>query len=113
MLKGNPCKLADVSTSKTGKHGSAKCNMMGHDIFTGKRCEEIIPSSTVTQVPFVTRKDYTLTDVNDEGYVTLFDETDSTCREDIKLPTHPEGKRKMAGFLFRTPQFFSFFHAPI
>ena len=27
MLKGNPCKIIDMSTSKTGKHGHAKVNM--------------------------------------------------------------------------------------
>jgi len=90
MLKGHPCKLADVSTSKTGKHGHAKCNMMGYDIFTGKRHEEIIQSTHTAQVPFVTRKDYTLTDIN-EGFVTLFDEETSECREDVKLPDAPEG----------------------
>merc|ERR1711874_934132 len=27
MLKGHPCKIVDMSTSKTGKHGHAKVNM--------------------------------------------------------------------------------------
>ena len=31
MIKGNPCKVSDVSTSKTGKHGHAKvsCSVRG------------------------------------------------------------------------------------
>lgn len=34
-----------MSTSKTGKHGHAKCNFVAIDIFTGKKYEEMTPSS--------------------------------------------------------------------
>jgi translation initiation factor 5A len=48
-----PCRCApvllhqvvDVSTSKTGKHGHAKCNFTAVDIFTGKKYEDMMPSS--------------------------------------------------------------------
>ena len=35
MIKGFPCKVIEVSTSKTGKHGHAKVNITGIDIFSG------------------------------------------------------------------------------
>lgn len=34
-----------MSTSKTGKHGHAKCNFVCVDIFTGRKYEEMTPSS--------------------------------------------------------------------
>jgi translation initiation factor 5A len=34
-IKGFPCKISDISKSKTGKHGSAKIATVGIDIFTG------------------------------------------------------------------------------
>ena len=34
-----------MSTSKTGKHGHAKCNFTAVDIFTGKKYEDMTPSS--------------------------------------------------------------------
>jgi hypothetical protein len=40
-----PEQVVDVSTSKTGKHGHAKCNFVCIDIFTGKKYEEMTPSS--------------------------------------------------------------------
>lgn len=35
MLKARPCKIVEMSTSKTGKHGHAKVHMVGIDIFSG------------------------------------------------------------------------------
>lgn len=36
ILKGRACKIVDMSTSKTGKHGHAKIHMVGIDLFTGE-----------------------------------------------------------------------------
>jgi translation initiation factor 5A len=35
LLKGQPCKVIEMTTSKTGKHGHAKANITGIDIFNG------------------------------------------------------------------------------
>lgn len=32
VLKGRPCKIVDMSTSKTGKHGHAKVHLVGIDV---------------------------------------------------------------------------------
>jgi hypothetical protein len=45
VIKGRPCKVVDVSTSKTGKHGHAKCHFVALDIFTSRKMEELVPSS--------------------------------------------------------------------
>ena len=46
LLKGFPCKVIEVTTSKTGKHGHAKANITGLDIFTGaKPSASIVPRS--------------------------------------------------------------------
>ena len=45
MMKGKPCKIVDMSTSKTGKHGHAKVNMTGIDIFDGRKYEDMSPST--------------------------------------------------------------------
>ena len=79
-----------MSTSKTGKHGSAKCNFTAIDIFTNKKYEEISPSTDTVYVPVVVRREYSLVDISADDYCTLMDE-DGNCREDIKLPEFPEG----------------------
>lgn len=88
-IKGKPCKVISVSTSKTGKHGHAKCNFTAIDIFTNKKYEDIIPSTHPTTVPNVTRKEYSLVNISEDDFCSLMDE-EGNVREDVKLPDVPE-----------------------
>lgn len=45
ILKNRPCKVAEVRTSKTGKHGHAKANITGVCVLTGQKCNEVHPAS--------------------------------------------------------------------
>ena len=60
VIKNRPCKIVDMSTSKTGKHGHAKVHLVAIDIFTGKKLEELCPSTHNMDVPNVVRKEYQL-----------------------------------------------------
>merc|ERR1712099_26837 len=60
MIKGHPCKVAEVSTSKTGKHGHAKAHIVALDIFTSKKYEDLCPTSHNVEVPFVKLTEYQL-----------------------------------------------------
>lgn len=82
MMKGHPCKIVDMSTSKTGKHGHAKVNMTGIDIFDGKKYEDMSPSTHNMDVPFVKRTEFTLIDITEEGYLSLMD-ADGDTRDDL------------------------------
>jgi len=59
----NPCKIVSMTTSKTGKHGGAKINMVGIDIFTGRKFEEICMSQANMNVPDVDRYDCQLIEI--------------------------------------------------
>ncbi|CAI0427501.1 unnamed protein product, partial [Linum tenue] len=69
VIKNRPCKVVEVSTSKTGKHGHAKCHFVAIDIFNGKKLEDIVPSSHNCDVPHVNRTDYQLIDISEDGFV--------------------------------------------
>ncbi len=90
MIKGFPCKVLNISVSKTGKHGHAKCNFTATDIFTGKKYEDMIPSSHGTTVPIVNKSEWELIDIGEEGEMTLMDEAGNQ-KTDLNLPTFPEG----------------------
>jgi len=84
MIKNRPCKIVEMSTSKTGKHGHAKVHMVALDIFTGKKLEDICPSTHNMEVPNVKRKDYQLIGMEDE-FLSLMDDSGDT-RDDLKCP---------------------------
>ena len=87
MIKGHPCKVAEVTTSKTGKHGHAKAHIVAIDIFTGKKYEDLCPCSHNVSVPFVKREEYQmLTADGDTGAVSLLTESGET-KDDLNLPT--------------------------
>ncbi|XP_022343388.1 eukaryotic translation initiation factor 5A-1-like [Crassostrea virginica] len=90
-IKGRACKIVEMSTSKTGKHGHAKVHMVGIDIFTSKKYEDICPSTHNMDVPVVQRKDYQLVDVLDDGTLSVMDD-DGNTRDDLNLPPGDLGK---------------------
>jgi len=85
MIKNRPCKIVEMSTSKTGKHGHAKVHMVGIDVFTTKKYEDICPSTHNMEVPIIKRTDYTLLDISEDQFLSLMDEAGET-RDDLKLP---------------------------
>ncbi len=62
-----------------------KVHLVGIDIFTGRRYEDIRPTGHMIQVPKVTKKDYIVINIADDGYVTLLNEDTCTVRSDLKL----------------------------
>merc|ERR1712050_255971 len=86
MIKGNPCKCVEVSTSKTGKHGHAKAHIVAIDIFTGKKLEDLCPTSHNLEIPFVKRTEFQLLSADEgSGEVSLLQEDGST-KDDLNLP---------------------------
>ena len=87
--------VIDISTSKTGKHGHAKCKFVALDIFTGAKKEDMQPSSHNSEIPNVARKEFSLLDIDDEGYLSLMAD-DGTTKDDLKLPQGSDDSNKLA-----------------
>ncbi|MCJ1390949.1 Eukaryotic translation initiation factor 5A [Xylographa bjoerkii] len=92
VIKNRPCKIVDMSTSKTGKHGHAKVHLVAIDIFTGKKLEELCPSTHNMDVPNVTRREMQLLDISDDGFLSLMGE-DGETKDDVKVPEGEVGEK--------------------
>jgi len=77
VIKARPCKIVEMSTSKTGI-----------DLFAGKKYENICPSTHNMDVPNVKRVDYQLCNISEDGFLSLLLEN-GDMREDIKVPEDP------------------------
>jgi len=55
-IDGEPCKIISMSTSKPGKHGSAKASIEATSIFTGAKKSLISPVSSKVQVPMIDKR---------------------------------------------------------
>jgi len=84
VIKGHPCKVVDTATSKTGKHGHAKVTFVAVDIFTGKKYEDMSPSTHNIEVPVVKRTEYTLISIESDNTCCLMD-SDGKTREDLSI----------------------------
>lgn len=96
VIKGRPCKIVDMSTSKTGKHGHAKVHLVATDIFTGRKYEDISPSTHNMDVPNVTRREFQLINI-DDGYLNLMS-NDGSSKDDVKVPEGELGEQITADF---------------
>merc|ERR1712224_1103239 len=85
MIKGHPCKVAEVTTSKTGKHGHAKVHIVALDIFTSKKYEDLCPTSHNVEVPFVKRIEYQVMNIDGQS-VSLMEEGAAETKDDLNLP---------------------------
>lgn len=96
VINGRPCKIIEMSTSKTGKHGHAKVRFVALDIFTGKKMEMIESSTHNVMIPRVTRVEYQLVDI-DDGYLVLMAES-GEMKEDVALPNNELGEQIREAF---------------
>ena len=89
LIKDKPCKVVEVTTSKTGKHGHAKANITAVDIFDDKKAEDSLPTSHNVMCVNVTKREYDLTNLNPDGAITLMDDK-GEYREDLHIDNQTE-----------------------
>jgi len=93
VFKGRPCKIVEMSKSKPGKHGAAKYHLVGIDIFSGKKYDELCQSTHQMEVPDVNKYEMTVIDVTDDGFLSLMSEDGKDTRNDLKIPQGEVGEK--------------------
>lgn len=92
-----PCKITHMTSAKTGKHGGAKISIIAVDIFTDRKHEAHFMSTENVDVPIVSKKDYQLINIDEEGFMSLLTDS-SQLREDIRVPDSDLGTEIQEAF---------------
>ena len=87
MIKGFPCKVTEISISKTGKHGHAKAHVFGLDIFTGKKYEDVFPTSHNVEAPVIKKTEVEAVSIED-GVLNYMDDEGEIL--EINMPDDEE-----------------------
>ena len=88
MLKDHPCKIVDMSTSKTGTHGHAKVKLTGGCALTDKKFQELFSSTHNGWFPHVTKTEYQIADIDGDAMSCMdadFAEVEITCPAESEL----------------------------
>src|SRR5690606_36583886 len=65
VLHGRPCRITEYNIFPEGKMGKAKVQIVGEDIFSNRRLEELLPTvETLVDVPFVKEKFLQLSEIS-------------------------------------------------
>ncbi len=56
IVDGAPCKIVDTATSRPGKHGHAKVNLMAVGILDGKKRQMVLPGHDKVEAPIIEKK---------------------------------------------------------
>ena len=62
-----PCRIVDITKSKPGKHGSAKCRIVAIGTFDGVKRSMVRPVSAMAEVPIVDKKPGQVFTINPNG----------------------------------------------
>ncbi|EEH16348.2 translation elongation factor IF5A [Paracoccidioides brasiliensis Pb03] len=101
VIKNRPCKIVEMSTSKTGKHGHAKVHLVAIDIFTSKKLEDLCsyPHTTwrcrmsiAKNTNWCVSPSHRFLDITDDGFLSLMSDDGST-KDDVKLPEGEVGDK--------------------
>jgi translation elongation factor P/translation initiation factor 5A len=96
LMSGNPCKVAELKISKTGKHGSSKAAMFGYDLITNRKYQETVPGHA-TLLEYVPKKmEYEVVDIGG-GEITAI--TPEGEEKKFPFPAEQEhGQKLLAAF---------------
>lgn len=97
ILSERPCKILEISMTGVGKHGHRKLHLVGQDVFTGKKYEDLVPVPHNMNIPQMVYMDYQLINISDDNFLTLLAEN-GDIREDIKMPAGDLRKSLRADF---------------
>ncbi len=90
VIDGNACKVVSTATSRPGKHGHAKVNMMAVGILDGKKRNLVLPGHDNVEVPIIEKKTAQVLSIS--GNVANIMDSESYETLDLEIPEELEGQ---------------------
>jgi len=88
LVEQDVCKVSEMSTSKTGKHGAAKVLFKAVSILSGKNAQFSASSTSSCQAPVTKVTEYSILGI-ENGILTLLT-AEGAIHEGVKLPSDEE-----------------------
>ena len=90
IIDGHACKITETSTSRPGKHGHAKVNMMAVGMLDGKKRNLVMPGHDKVEAPVVEKKNAQVLSV--AGKTASVMDTESYETFDMEIPEELQGE---------------------
>ncbi len=84
VIEEEPCKIDSISTSKPGKHGSAKAKIQARSIFDGRKYRMKAPVTERVTVPIIDKRQAQVVSV--EGDIVQLMDLESYDTFELKMP---------------------------
>lgn len=85
VIDGAACKITETSTSRPGKHGHAKVNMMAVGMLDGKKRNLVMPGHDKVEAPVVEKKNAQVLSI--AGNIANVMDTENYETFDLEIPT--------------------------
>ncbi|MGM5484071.1 MAG: translation initiation factor IF-5A [Nanobdellota archaeon] len=92
VIDGVACKVTDTTTSRPGKHGHAKVNLMAIGLLDGKKRNLVLPGHDKVEVPVIEKKDAQVLSVSGKTMSCMDMETYETI--DLEINEDVEGVKE-------------------
>ncbi len=84
IIDGAPCKVTDTATSRPGKHGHAKVNMMAVGLLDDKKRNLVMPGHDKVEAPIIEKKNAQILSVSGNNANVM--DTESYETFDLEIP---------------------------
>lgn len=90
IIDGVACKVVSTATSRPGKHGHAKVNMMAVGLLDGKKRNLVLPGHDMVEVPIIEKKNAQVLSIHGNTANVMDSETYETF--DLAIPDELQGQ---------------------
>ena len=92
VVDGAPCKVVSTATSRPGKHGHAKVNLMAVGLIDGKKRNLVMPGHDNVEVPIIEKKTAQVLSINGNQANVMDGESYETF--DLEIPEELQNEVK-------------------